>query len=159
MNTYHSYSMVNLNDITLCIYDKGTGSVNTVIDPRTGLEAYTSKTVEDYIGTNKDLFLCDFEVALNLVEQKDIEQYKVGQIKWVSREVWDEAFGCLPPERIERSKEGFTWMMSEALTGSFNRFYVRLYGSSSEQLFSVAMDRYKTTHEQLIQLAQEALKQ
>ena len=150
---------LNLDDIKQCLFDKELGQVYTALHPETGRCIYSGKTAQEIQGEpgHKDLEVLDFGIAIRLSNTADRDQYKAGQVEPVTEEQWDEAFGCLPPERMNKCESGFTWMMSEALAGNLNRFYIKLYGLKPAPLYSVVEDRFEVTHADLIKLAQAHL--
>ena len=93
-------------------------------------QAYTLPTVE----------------ALELQMQSDRERYCTGPHP-ISKERYEEALNCLPPERWIHGVGYASFRMSERITGTIASFYVRIGDG-----YWVVNEHESTTHGELMQM-------
>jgi hypothetical protein len=85
-----------------------------------------------------------WDQAWKLEEQRQRRQYCRGPQR-ITRETFDEALNCLPPERWMQTSNYESFRLSEMLCGTIASFYVRV-----GQSYWTLNEERQTTHEELI---------
>jgi len=122
---------------------------------------WSKLSTREYLASNPDIKCLPFNVAYKLLTEADNKRYNVGTIKEITQETFFEMLNVLPPEDwTHNTSTSESFRISEAMTNNLYSYYIRVSDGwpIKERYFSTIADRFKTNHNQLVQMVREQFK-